>query len=165
MKSRGGNCINPSVHSFMKNLGKILSMKFVNSSTTTNCESDQDILLINDLNNSIIDEVDESNGINSQELSHYVPAIEDDEENDVVIDVISDTDSELSEASIRYFIGYIAHKLYNRKNCKDCYKFMILSDGLITSPSERLIYYKKFFKQYFYYYFYLLLFLLLQLAL
>lgn len=150
VRSKGGNNKNPSVHIFGFIICKILSMKFLNSSNLTNCEPDEDEFLRDHTISFGNLDVTENVSIiyEANEVSECTQAFEEDQEMQDIIDGhILQTDFVLTDASMRYFFGYIAWKVLRRTKCDLCKSFMVTAAEHISSTSERLIFYKKFSKK------------------
>lgn len=131
IRAANGNNRNPSVHEFNHNIAKITTVKILSPfSNISNCENDTDEVL--ETMGNLRDESNEEVNTNSIEIDH-VDDISDISENFFNLDV------PLQEASMRYFVGYVACKILRKIKCSRCENIFIKTDEILEAPSEYLI--------------------------
>lgn len=147
IRSKGGNNTHPSVYEINFIIAKIISMKLVFSSNTTNCETDDDDFLNFDWTE-----------ILSQKDSSAIPTTLAVEQSIVVPDLpqvhvpvlpsegdnFENVNLPVDAASRRYFVGFILYKILPKIGCKECFSHLTNSSSTISKPSESLIFHKNF---------------------
>lgn len=145
IRQSGGNNHNPSVHEFSKTISKLMTMKFLDNSPSANCENDNDELLMSTISTYSPNESDGNNEENNSNTNAIAKTFND--ELDLVIMATEQNyDESLDDASIRYFTGYVAHKILKTNNCCSCRNNLIKLDDKIEMKSENFLFYKNYTK-------------------
>lgn len=115
IRQRGGNSNNPSIYDFNHLAAKIITMTFLENSFLTNCEADQDELLVTEFSN-----LPEQSCITSSlhDISNIDnTTFEQDELDAVIIETSCDSQIEkIDDSSLKYFIGYVAYKMLKKSH-------------------------------------------------
>lgn len=115
IRQRGGNSNNPSIYDFNHLAAKIITMTFLENSFLTNCEADQDELLVTEFSN-----LPEQSCITSSlhDISNIDnTTFEQGELDAVIIETSCDSQIEkIDDSSLKYFIGYVAYKMLKKSH-------------------------------------------------
>ena len=137
IRAANGNNQNPSVYQFNHNIARLTTVKILTQfSDISNCEADLDICLLETEENLIKQTVQNDDTI----LETSTNDIED-ADNDIseVNENFFCLDGPLEEASMRYYVGYVACKQIRKLKCSDCEHMFVKINDILEAPSEYLI--------------------------
>lgn len=154
LRAKGGNNKNPSVHEINMLLAKILSMNLFQYSPSGNCINDEETMI--HINFDSFDRQNDfcSNGYDDFTLNdtndREILQIEnmdsfENHEDLIVENVLQEGEVELN--AMRYFCGYIAHKILRKINCTNCENVVCKKSETLSRPSEHLIFAKNYSKE------------------
>lgn len=153
IRAANGHNKNPSVYEFNHNIAKLTTIKILTQfSNCANCEEDSDeslklptdvAELIEEETNCVPIGISEVPGTN--EYVFDMEDISDISDNFINLD-IDDIPANFTDASIRYFVGYVACKIIKKLKCVGCEHNYLKPNDIMEVPSEYLIHHKNYYK-------------------
>lgn len=153
LRSSGGNNQNPSLYEFNHLIGKILSIKVLSlKSKKSNCEDDEEEFIFEngELGNCLLSVAQNDADTGSMNFTSTCIderiEVETDNLENYNFDIINHNDRPVEDNSLRYFVGFILHKLdlkYKCELCENCMKRVGETISL-EDKSELFLFHKNF---------------------
>lgn len=154
IRSANGNNTHPSVQEFNFTVAKLLSIKFLTPFTTlSNCEDDSDYKLLDIIREEIQEESNKIEvnqpGISNDSRDKYFTSICDVSDSDTDEPAVDNNLESLpyiknSDASTRYFVGYLIQRVLKKFNCVNCALTLVKENDYLECNSELLIKYRNY---------------------
>lgn len=157
IRAKGGNTKNPSVHELNFLISKIMTTNLYCFSKFANCSNDEEQMISL---TSLMTEADNNSEFHNEEVviekdvqlnekfdDNYIEAIYETMENDLMLDEIGSGSYVSTEVtSMRYFVGYVAFKVFSNLGCEECLQGCRKKDEVLTCGSEMFIFAKNYLK-------------------
>lgn len=137
IRIKGGNNKNPSVYEFNVILSKILSSNLITFTPLGNCDDD-DVEFLR-LNAFETESTDTAQNMECKEFS-----CDESLQEHVITTILEQAHVSLETTAMRYFAGYLAHKMLSKQTCSNCSQSFQKNREKITCPSEFFIFAKNF---------------------